>query len=171
MGPAAGRLRRRNEAFVRQGEWFFLPRPSDMRVICEEVVEEIKLVYPTRTIRFDASGDLRGEWDPDRVEHVWHSDLGLERGDAIDVAYRTDRLLDDRSYARFDIESYAHRAQRHNDVGEEDGGVLLNPSALSGAKESASGAGGRYPRLLWGRTPLYSRRHHSISTRYVQPQL
>src|SRR5262249_46743120 len=28
----------------------------------------------------------------------------------------------------------------------------------------ASGAGGRYPRLLWGRTVLYRTRHRSIST-------
>jgi PAS domain S-box-containing protein len=46
------------------------PRPCDLRLICEEGVEEIKQVYATRTIRFFGIGDLRGEWDPDRIDQV-----------------------------------------------------------------------------------------------------
>ena len=39
-------------------------------MICEEGVDEIKLVYATRTIQFSGIGDLRGEWDPNRIEQV-----------------------------------------------------------------------------------------------------
>jgi PAS domain S-box-containing protein len=52
------------------------PRPCDLRLICEEGVEEIKQVYATRTIRFSGTGDLRGEWDPDRIEQVVSNLLG-----------------------------------------------------------------------------------------------
>ena len=46
------------------------PRPCDLRVICEDGVEEIKQVHATRAIQFSGVGDLRGEWDPDRIEQV-----------------------------------------------------------------------------------------------------
>ena len=41
-----------------------------MRLICDEVVEEMKQAYPTRSIRFEGTGDLRGVWDLDRIEQV-----------------------------------------------------------------------------------------------------
>ena len=41
-----------------------------MRLICAEVVDEIKQAHPSRTVSFEGNGDLRGEWDPDRVEQV-----------------------------------------------------------------------------------------------------
>jgi len=46
------------------------PRPCDMRLICDEVVQEIKQSAPTRDIRFESIGDLRAEWEPDRIEQV-----------------------------------------------------------------------------------------------------
>jgi len=46
------------------------PRPCDLQALCHEVVEEMKQAHPDRAIRFEAAGDLRGEWDPDRVEQV-----------------------------------------------------------------------------------------------------
>ena len=47
-----------------------VPRPCDMRLICDEVVDEMKHAYPTRSIRFEGTGDLRADWDPDRIEQV-----------------------------------------------------------------------------------------------------
>ena len=47
-----------------------VPRPCDLRVICEEGVEEIRQVHAARTIRFSGIGDLRGDWDRDRIEQV-----------------------------------------------------------------------------------------------------
>ena len=52
------------------------PTWCDLRGICEEVVEEMKQAYPARTMSFEAVGDLRGEWDPDRVEQVLSNLLG-----------------------------------------------------------------------------------------------
>jgi signal transduction histidine kinase len=52
------------------------PRPCDMRLICNEVVEEMTQAYPTRSIRFEGTGDLRVEWDADRIEQVISNLLG-----------------------------------------------------------------------------------------------
>lgn len=46
------------------------PRSCDLHALCAEVVEEMQQANPDRTISFEAAGDLRGEWDPDRVEQV-----------------------------------------------------------------------------------------------------
>jgi PAS domain S-box-containing protein len=46
------------------------PRPCDLHATCGEVVEELQQAYPDRAIRFEGVGDLRGEWDPDRIEQV-----------------------------------------------------------------------------------------------------
>ena len=48
----------------------------DLRGICEDAVEEMKQAYPARSISFEGVGDLRGEWDPDRVEQVLSNLLG-----------------------------------------------------------------------------------------------
>jgi PAS domain S-box-containing protein len=46
------------------------PRPCDLQTVCRRVVEEVQQAHPDRAIRFEAEGDLRGEWDADRVEQV-----------------------------------------------------------------------------------------------------
>jgi PAS domain S-box-containing protein len=46
------------------------PRRCDLRLICDEVIEEMRRANGSRAIRFEATGDLRGEWDPDRIEQV-----------------------------------------------------------------------------------------------------
>ncbi|HET7500336.1 MAG TPA: HAMP domain-containing sensor histidine kinase [Kofleriaceae bacterium] len=46
------------------------PRPCDLRVVCDQIVEEIKQAHPDRAISFEPRGDLRGEWDPDRIEQA-----------------------------------------------------------------------------------------------------
>ncbi|HEU4726641.1 MAG TPA: ATP-binding protein [Kofleriaceae bacterium] len=46
------------------------PKPCDLQTVCSGVVEEMQQAHPARAIRLDASGDLRGEWDLDRVEQV-----------------------------------------------------------------------------------------------------
>jgi PAS domain S-box-containing protein len=52
------------------------PRSCDLLTVCSEVVEEIKQAYPDRAIRLEATGGLRGEWDPDRVEQVISNPVG-----------------------------------------------------------------------------------------------
>lgn len=45
-------------------------RPCDLQTVCNQVVEEMQQAHPDRAIRFETAGDLRGRWDPDRVEQV-----------------------------------------------------------------------------------------------------
>jgi len=52
------------------------PTPCDLREVCNDIVEEMRQAYPARVISFEAVGDLRGEWDPDRVEQVLSNLLG-----------------------------------------------------------------------------------------------
>jgi signal transduction histidine kinase len=46
------------------------PRPADLRALCREVVDGIQATHPDRTIRLEAEGDCRGDWDPDRLSQV-----------------------------------------------------------------------------------------------------
>lgn len=46
------------------------PTPMDLAVECLQVIAELEATNPDRTLRFEASGDLRGEWDSDRLTQV-----------------------------------------------------------------------------------------------------
>lgn len=41
--------------------------PAEMNAICARVVEEVAATYPHGKIRLEASGDVAGTWDPERV--------------------------------------------------------------------------------------------------------
>ena len=47
-------------------------RPSrvDLRVICLQVTEELKMVYQDRVVLVRATGDTTGEWDADRIAQL-----------------------------------------------------------------------------------------------------
>jgi signal transduction histidine kinase len=45
-------------------------RPADLRQLSEEAMLEIGAGHPEAVLRFQASGDLRGEWDADRLAQV-----------------------------------------------------------------------------------------------------
>jgi signal transduction histidine kinase len=45
-------------------------RPSDLQQVCEEAVIEIRAARPDAVLRLKANGDLRGEWDADRLEQA-----------------------------------------------------------------------------------------------------
>ncbi len=67
--------------------------PCDMRLICHDVTDELKLAHPDRSIRFKGIGDLRGEWDPDRIEQVISNLLGnavMHGADPITLTSRGD---------------------------------------------------------------------------------
>ena len=53
-----------------------VPSPIDLHHVCEEIVAEMAQAHPARTFSFEAAGDLRGEWDPDRVEQVLSNLVG-----------------------------------------------------------------------------------------------
>ncbi len=46
------------------------PRPINLKDLCADAVAEMELAQPDRTIRVEASGDLFGTWDPDRLLQV-----------------------------------------------------------------------------------------------------
>ena len=52
------------------------PTACDLRLLCDKVVEEMEQAYPTRVMSFAGIGDLRGEWDPNRVEQVLSNLIG-----------------------------------------------------------------------------------------------
>ena len=45
-------------------------RPANLQQVCEEAMMEIRAGQPDALLRLDVSGDLRGEWDADRLEQV-----------------------------------------------------------------------------------------------------
>jgi len=51
------------------GEFPIHRRRIDLRQLCEQTVEELEFAY-TRQVRLEASGDLWGDWDPDRIAQV-----------------------------------------------------------------------------------------------------
>jgi signal transduction histidine kinase len=76
-------------------------RSADLRQVCEEAMIEIRAGRPEAVLRFQASGDLRGEWDVDRLAQVVSNLVGnaiqhgsgapvtlngQEQGDAVTLA-------------------------------------------------------------------------------------
>lgn len=59
------------------------PAPTDLRVLCEEVVEEMRTAHPTVRLDFDADSDLTGVWDAARVRQMISNLLGnaVQHGD------------------------------------------------------------------------------------------
>jgi signal transduction histidine kinase len=62
-------------------------RPTDLHQICEEAVLEIRAGQREAVVRLDCSGDLRGEWDTDRLAQVLSNLVGnaLQHGDGTPV--------------------------------------------------------------------------------------
>jgi len=44
------------------------PMWCDLGGLCDGVVDEIRQAHPTRPLSLEVTGDLRGHWDPDRLE-------------------------------------------------------------------------------------------------------
>jgi signal transduction histidine kinase len=45
----------------------FTVGPMDLAPLCRQVLGELEALHPARVVRFVATGDLRGEWDADRL--------------------------------------------------------------------------------------------------------
>jgi signal transduction histidine kinase len=52
------------------------PKPCDLRAICRQMIEEIELVHPTRSIELQVNGTGLGVWDPDRLAQALGNLLG-----------------------------------------------------------------------------------------------
>jgi signal transduction histidine kinase len=69
--------------FTRSREGGGMPltrRPTDLRAVCRQVVEEAELANPRREVHFTAQGDVSGVWDADRLAQVASNLLGNALG-------------------------------------------------------------------------------------------
>ena len=57
--------------------------PIDLDQLCQEVMLEVQAARPAAVVRCESSGDLRGEWDGDRLAQVLSNLLGnaVQHGD------------------------------------------------------------------------------------------
>lgn len=67
----------------------------DLEPLCRQVVAELEGHRPSGELRFSATGDLRGEWDGDRIAQVlsnlvWNAIQHGDKRDPITVAARDD---------------------------------------------------------------------------------
>ena len=46
------------------------PKPMDLVPVCQQVVAELQGIHPDCNLQFQSKGDLRGEWDSDRLSQV-----------------------------------------------------------------------------------------------------
>ena len=62
-------------------------READLHKVCDEVVLESRAVRPDVVVRLETSGNLRGEWDPDRLGQVVSNLLGnaMQHGDGTPI--------------------------------------------------------------------------------------
>jgi len=60
------------------------PAPMDLGVLCRQLFDQFRTAHPDRVIRYDADGDLRGDWDADRLRQALSNVLGnaVQHGDA-----------------------------------------------------------------------------------------
>jgi len=53
-----------------------LPAPMDLGILGRELFNEFRTSHPDRQIRFQTSGNLRGNWDPDRLRQAVSNLMG-----------------------------------------------------------------------------------------------
>jgi two-component system, sensor histidine kinase and response regulator len=79
-------------------------RRENLHLVASKIVEEQRLLYPTRKLLFDSVGDLEGEWDPDRLAQMFTNLAGnaLDHGgDKVPVRITVDGTQPDEVAIRF----------------------------------------------------------------------
>ncbi|HEY6221271.1 MAG TPA: HAMP domain-containing sensor histidine kinase, partial [Candidatus Eisenbacteria bacterium] len=74
-----------------------VPQRMDLAAACEEVLAEFQASHPDRCLELHCEGDLRGDWDPDRLAQVLSNLVGNalqhgKRGRPITVVARADAV-------------------------------------------------------------------------------
>jgi signal transduction histidine kinase len=50
--------------------------PMDMGFVSKQLIEEMRIAFPQRTLKLDITGDLKGEWDKARIGQVFSNLIG-----------------------------------------------------------------------------------------------
>jgi hypothetical protein len=68
-------------------------RPVDLQQVCDEAIMEIRVRQPDAVVQLQVSGDLQGEWDPDRLAQVVSNLVGnaLQHGGGTPVTVTADQ--------------------------------------------------------------------------------
>ena len=72
------------------------PAPMDLGSLCRELFHEFRTAHPDRQIRFQSDGDVKGDWDADRVRQAVSNLMGNAiqhgaRNAAIDLSVKGER--------------------------------------------------------------------------------
>ena len=52
------------------------PAPMDLGSLCRQLYDEFRTAHPDRQIRFESDGDVKGDWDADRVRQAVSNLMG-----------------------------------------------------------------------------------------------
>jgi signal transduction histidine kinase len=68
-------------------------RPVDLQQVCDEAIIEIRVRHPDAVVQLEASGDLQGQWDPDRLAQVVSNLVGnaIQHGAGTPVTVTADQ--------------------------------------------------------------------------------
>ena len=66
-------------------------RAADLQQVCEQAMIEIRAGQPEAVVRLEADGDLRGEWDPDRLAQLVSNLIGTRYNTAAERPSRSRR--------------------------------------------------------------------------------
>ena len=81
-------------------------QPTDAAVVCRQLVEDVRAIYPHRDIRFETRGDLYGVWDSARLNQLLTNLLrnALQHGDA--ASHITLRAIGEEGHAVFEVHNF-----------------------------------------------------------------
>jgi signal transduction histidine kinase len=80
--------------------------PTDAAALCQQLVEDVRAIYPRREIRLEASGDLNGVWDSARLNQLLTNLVrnAVQHGDT--GSSITVRAIGDKSEAVFEVHNF-----------------------------------------------------------------